>query len=119
MKLSEFVSNTLVQIVEGVQSAQEATGSIGGVVNPSPVEKMPPGDKIDGFAYDEVKGTYLKIQQVRFDVAVTATEEAGAGAIVGVLGIGGKLQSSDTAQSAGRIQFEVDIALPRPAKSEK
>ena len=122
MKLSESVSQTLVQIIEGVTHAQGAIGESAGAVNPKPVKSRPPGPEIDDYTYYKSAGSYRKIQPVRFDVALTTTEESGkaggGGVSVGVLSIGGKVTGVETNTSAGRIQFEVDIALPRQGEEE-
>jgi hypothetical protein len=117
MKLDEFVSQTLIQIIEGVANAQQAVEKSGGSVSPAPFQQQPTPDEYGLFEYNKSANSYRKIQQIKFDVALTTTEDSGkaggAGVSVGVLTIGGKATSTESSTSAGRIQFEVDIALPR------
>lgn len=116
MKLSEFVRDTLVQIIEGACDAQGRAEELGGGVNPHPVQSRPAGDQIAHYTYNPGTDSYSRIQQVRFDVALTATEESKAAGSVAVAVLGGRLESSGSASSASRIQFEVPIALPVPPR---
>lgn len=109
MELKDFVKTTLVEIAEGVKEAQDATTEMGAAINPSAM-------------YDNLaKGTMLHdgvpIQEIEFDVAVVAREEAdvtpGGGISIVVLKaeVNGKFAYENTA--VNRIRFHVPIALPR------
>ena len=104
MKLSEFVSDTLVEIMEGVVAAQEqwTAGGKKGHINP-------------------VWGGYAEghknIQNVTFDVAVTVSEsskgEAKAGIKVLAVGeLGGTKALEQQSSNVSRISFIIPIAPP-------
>ena len=92
MDVKEFVSKTLLQIVEGVQEAisQNPTNAR---INPS-----------NSFAH--------ALKQVEFDVAITATDERDASGGIKVGGIGADLQSKSRDGSVSRIKFTVPVVLP-------
>jgi len=100
MELKEFVSGTLVEIIEGVKEAQSKT-------------------------MDRAKhGTYVNpgcqgansTRPIEFDVAVTAVEgqktKGGVGIFVGPVGLGSHGQSEVQNTSLSRIKFTVPIVLP-------
>ena len=96
MKLQDFVSQTLEEIIAGVTSAQASAKTRGACINPS--------------------DTIIRLQEVEFDVAVTTTEgtqtEGGVGIFVGLVGPGSRGQSDSTNQSMTRIKFSVPVQLP-------
>jgi hypothetical protein len=100
MKLQEFVSETLKEIIAGVKEAQGYAGDHSA--------------KISVCAQSHLG--YLPIEKVRFDVAVTSTDasetQAGAGVFVAVLGIGAKGKSDTSNSCVSRIKFSIPIVLP-------
>lgn len=114
MELKDFVSKTLQEIVAGVKEAQENMVE-GGEINP---------------AYPMIRGggkhTYLTgsngspLQNVEFDVAVTATEgkgtKGGIGVFVGSVGLGTQGQSESSNTSISRITFSVPVTFPLQSK---
>lgn len=97
--LREFVTQTLVQIVEGVADAQEAMRledkKIKAVIN-----ARHSGDKL-----------------VEFDVAVSASSESsksGGGSlqVFSFLGGGADVAQADTWAMANRVRFAVNVSLP-------
>jgi hypothetical protein len=115
MDLQAFVRNALVQIVEGIKGAQDATaesmsgGSRKGRINPSIASLQ--GDMAkQGFL---VSSNGEPVRLVEFDVAVTVEEKAGAETGIKVLGlsIGGDLQNKEA--STSRLRFAVPIEYPR------
>lgn len=95
MELKEFVTKTLVEIIEGVTEAQsKAKDAPGGVV---PTKADP-------------------IERVAFDVALTTSKskesKGGIGVFLGGAGIGGQKQAAGEAKSFSRIKFSVPILLP-------
>lgn len=99
MKLQEFVSETLKEIIAGVMEAQAYARDNGANVN-APTEKIFPSAK-----------------EVEFDVAVTSTDtsetQASAGIFVAALGVGAKGKSDISNSCVSRVRFSVPIALPR------
>jgi hypothetical protein len=104
MELEEFVHSSIVQIMRGIKSAQEEwdTNASGyGVISP---------------AWDGPDDFRNRIQEVKFDVAVTAatkTEGGGGGGIkVVALDISGKISRSAEKNTVSRISFSIPILPP-------
>ena len=70
MKLQDFVSETLKEIIDGVRVSQDYAQGKGGRVNPSHLTHI--GGKPYSELWDHETGT--KPQVIEFDVAVTAIE---------------------------------------------
>ncbi len=110
MELQQFVTETLIQIVEGVQDAKADVRSAGGEINP---ELMSAGK-------DQMVSTSNRmVQLVDFDVAVTVSEgtgtKGGGGIFVGAFGLGAQGESTAASSSVSRIKFQVPISLPHPS----
>ncbi len=101
MDLQEFVSQTLVQIIQGVKDAQQEARKHGGKVNPDQSHSPFPGKDI---------------QNVEFDVALTVTEgtgtKGGMGLVVGPLALGTQGESKAQNSSVSRVRFSVPVRLP-------
>jgi hypothetical protein len=124
VELKDFIKKTLCEIVEGVQEAQIANAESGAVINP-------PLSASTGSNKDVLKASrqFLDssdnslIEQVRFDVAVTAEEqtkmEGGFNAGIQVLGIGGKagIDTNSLSSTVSRIQFSIAVKYP-PSKEQ-
>lgn len=85
MELKEFVTQTLIQIIEGVKDAQEQTKESGALINPKTyrdsgliIENSKPENKI------------RNIQNVKMNIAVTVTENT----------------------TTSRIEFDVPVSFP-------
>jgi hypothetical protein len=111
MKLQEFVTETLREIVTGVKAAQQYADAQGAKINP-PSRKL--GELKSMRIVDASTGQLLR--DVEFDVAVTFTEgtvaEGGAGIFVAGLGLGAKGKSDTSSSSVSRIRFAVPVSLP-------
>jgi len=106
LELDEFVSQVLRQIVKGVKTAQDEVAGQGGKVNPA----MDSG----AGAWDRETGT--PIQEVRFDVAVSAAEgtktKGGVGVVIATFALGSHGQSEASHSALSRITFSVPLLLP-------
>ena len=115
MELKEFITATLTQIIDGVTAAQYDAAQQGGEINP-PVFTRPDKGQ-DRLQHMDIASAL--IQEVSFDVAVTAVEgtqtKGGIGVFIGVVGLGSQGQSNTSTQSVSRIKFSVPIMLP-PSK---
>lgn len=115
MDLKDFVSQTLVQIVEGVVEASTRVAELGGAVSPS--YNANPTNAI-GRSRD---GQSLPVHAVDFDVAVVAgsesSMEAGGGMKISVFSASAKGSEKDREQTTSRIQFVVPLQLPVDPKS--
>ena len=105
MELQDFIKQTLVEIMNGVKDAQEATKDSGGYVAPKTT--------------DLLKAAEVGItprQGVEFDVALTTSDakgqKAGIGVFLGSFGVGGQNEAKAENLSHTRIRFSVPIALP-------
>jgi hypothetical protein len=103
MELHEFVKETLVQIVSGVVEAQRSE-----VVSDSSGAIAPSGH--------EVSDKDRLVQEVKFDVGITAgsgtATKGGVGVFIGPVTLGSQGTSKDTNASTNRVQFSIPIYLP-------
>lgn len=119
MKLQEFVSETLREIIAGVKDAQAYARDNDAEVNPS--DESLPGERTP-YTDTQVGGrrVLLPIKDIEFDVAVTSTDksetQAGAGIFVAALSIGVKDKSDTLNSCVSRIRFSVPIVLPVQGK---
>ena len=95
IKLDEFIRETIREIAVGVIEGRDAVQQHGVIV---------------GWRSEN------KVAQLKFDVALTSTDETGAkggiGVFLGSVGIGGQATSNQGFSSMTRVQFEVPIYLP-------
>ena len=101
MELEEFIRASLLQIMKGVKSAQQewgTTSSGGGVISPA-------WGGPDDFAN--------RVQEVKFDIAVTVTtrtETGGGGGIhVVAVDLSGKANHASEDSTVSRISFSIPI----------
>ena len=114
MKLDDFVSETLKQIIKGVVAAQEYGNTQNAKVNPITARFH---SNTEGHAY--CRETGVPLQKVEFDVAVTVAEEqtsANDGGSVGSISVSSASSNSSQNSSVSRIQFEVPVLLPITGK---
>lgn len=110
MELKDFVSQTLVQIVQGVTEAQRQVGE-DAVISPV-VMSLSSLASEHGF----LQTNQGHAQIVRFDVAVSASSDtearAGGGIKVMSVSIGGEKATADKQSSVSHVQFSVPVVLP-------
>ncbi|ENQ8749290.1 TPA: hypothetical protein ACVU5U_004614 [Vibrio parahaemolyticus] len=117
MNLKDFVSESILEIIEGVQDAQKRIESDDAKVAPH-IEQI--------FSQSQTGGTNLAIgwdstnnlvHSIEFDVAVTTSEgtntKGGIGVVAGVFSLGAQGASSDNYQSISRLKFRVPVSFPR------
>ena len=111
MDLRDFVSETLIQIADGVKQAQEKATEIGARVNP----------KLTGGATHAAQHGFLAAsgapaQIVQFDVALTVKEgsgtKGGIGIFAGAVTLGSSGQSNVENSSVSRVKFSVPLSFP-------
>ena len=102
MKLQEFVKESLLQVINGVNEANEGIEESGGSVNPAGMVTT----------YGRTSGGVL-LQDVEFDVAVSISEDSDLGGDLTVMGIGAKESISETSSRVSRIKFQVPVILPQ------
>ena len=116
MELKDFVSQSLIQITEGVISAQKELGSRGAKINPEMMRLLKGSTEGYGsFGWPKDEGAN-PVLLVDFDVAVTAEEgkhtKGGIGVVAGVFALGSQAKSDAVNSSISRIRFRVPLLLP-------
>lgn len=113
MELKEFVSEALIQIVEGIETAQDRVTESNAEISPQ-YSNCQIGMMEKNKILVSSKGAV--IQHVDFDVAVSATEgtgsKAGVGVLAGAFNLGASGSSNQESQTASRIKFSVPVTLP-------
>ena len=112
MDLKEFISMTLIQIVEGVADSAARAAELGGSV--SPAFSAGSTGKHIGYKAD---GSNQPVYGIEFDVAVVASSNTSAegGAkltIATVFSAGGKAGEAAKEETTSRIRFLVPLSLP-------
>lgn len=111
MKLEDFVAETIIQIINGINKTHDNAKKNGATVNPrleAIKDILPNGQRIIE--------PRPPIHSIEFDVAVTTMEEKGAkggfGVFVGPMGIGSQGKSELINTSMSRIKFSVPVIFP-------
>ena len=102
VKLKDFVRQTLVEVVSGIQEAQKDTVNTGAIISPHPIVR---GNRTSARGGRDV-------EDVHFDVAVTMTKEKGAGAKAGIPIIKVEGSARGTHSDVSRITFSVAVCWP-------
>jgi hypothetical protein len=103
MELKEFVRDTLLEVLQGINEAQLAieVGKAKGIINP---------------IWKHVDKLYEHIQDINFDIAVTASDKAsgssGGGIKVVAADLSGKVSKEKEKSSVSRISFKVPVVPP-------
>ena len=113
MELKDFVSQTILSIVEGVADAQEQASAHGAFVNPTMLTRTVKNIG-ENAIWDGRDNNLARL--VRFDVALTIEEGTATsgkiGVVSGFLNLGSTGKSEDRSIAVSRIQFEVPLLLP-------
>lgn len=112
MELKDFVSQSILQIVDGIKLAQEENKT-DARINPSGLRL---GSKVEQEnLYDFEHNTLLT--KVEFDILVSAEEskgtKGGISILVGTVSLGTQGQSGKKDQSVNRLKFSVPVSLPK------
>lgn len=101
MELKDFVARTLVEIVEGVRSAQEQASKIDARINPT---------------LGPTQARSRRIVQVEFNVAISeisGTATTGRiGVLAGIVGATTAGKSRSDRSAATTVRFSVPVVLP-------
>ena len=112
MKLEDFISEALIEIVSGIKRAQTSTESTGAKINPKGY--IVPQGKLVGQKWNSKNGDTTEV--IEFDIAVTTTEgtetKGGIGVFVGAFGLGSQGRSEAQNSSVTKIKFSVPIVFP-------
>lgn len=111
MNLEDFVSETLKQIINGVQKAQEFAQAKNACINPVSA-RMTTSQQIQH--YDSNTG--VPLQNIEFDVGITVTDtntkQDGSTTSIGSVTVSPQGASESKNSSISRIKFSVPILLP-------
>lgn len=115
MKLEEFISETINQIISGIRKTHDHAKEQGAVVNPKIEHKK------TTLSTKETKIEALSpIRTVEFDIAITTSEgkgtKGGIGIFVGPIGVGAQGKSDSSNSSISRIKFSVPVVFPTQDK---
>jgi hypothetical protein len=114
MELKNFISETLVQISEGVSMAQQKVSAYGSVINPS-VKNVNQTHPLYHGTLDVAPYATQKAFLCEFDIALLVedkkTDKLGAGIFVAPFGLGGESSDSSTKNVVSRIKFVVPYSL--------
>ncbi len=106
MELKEFVSETLSNIIQGIEKAQKELEGKDCAINP----EMYHEDK-------DVAKDRRKIKNIEFEVLLKLEESQGSKATIGVfagfIGGGAQGQSGEITQSLNKIKFSVPVVYPK------
>lgn len=111
MKLEDFISESLSQIINGVKKAQIHAEQNGAKINASTFSRA---KSIGDSYYDEYSNRPAQV--IDFDIAVTTKEQGEtsgkAGVFVTVFGAG--IEGSESSENfiSNRIKFAIPILLP-------
>jgi hypothetical protein len=118
MELREFVSTSLLQIVQGVVDSSEEIAALGGAVSPVFHEKGS-----ERFLGRTVGGDNLPVYSVDFDVALTVNATADATSetikVVAIASSATTDASRNNEETFSRLQFMVPLQLPVDVESKK
>jgi hypothetical protein len=112
MNLEDFVATTLTQIAAGIAKAQDQAASTGAWINPAGGIRK---DK-DMAVIQIDTNAFAYLEQVEFDVAVTAATDQTAHAEGGIkvmglqLGAGGEANYLNS--SVSRVKFSIPVSWP-------
>jgi Trypsin-co-occurring domain 2 len=108
MKLSEFVEETLTEILTGIREAQKKEG--GGLISAEMYA--------DGKSFGLIGSGSANFTAVQFDVSVLAETKGAGKAGIRVWSVGAEGSGEHTSQHTSRIKFAVPLRLPQGDRSE-
>lgn len=107
MELKEFVSQSLVQIMEGVMDAQQQTKELNARVNPFT------NVRADGFVTEYA---FKDVSHVEFEVSVTSEDKkgmaGGLSVLFGAMSVSGKMDDVASKIALNRLKFRIPVVYP-------
>lgn len=108
MDLKEFTKQAILQLVNGVNEANQELERLGA--------SIPTYNVKNSKRYIQTSEGYRDVVDLDFDVAITASEvsgkEGGGGLKVASLNLGGKVESKTENQTISRVKFSLPLVLP-------
>lgn len=113
--LKDFVRDSLVQLVSGLNEASVAIAEYGAVVNPKIFNRPKEGGATYTLKTKTGRESEAPIQSLEFDIAVVVTEKEGEKATIGVvaaiIGAGLASEANLAHQTTSRLKFSVPLGL--------
>lgn len=110
MELNDFITKTLIQISQGICSAQVEIGKMGGIVNPA-VTTNNRGEQFLALQHNQPL-----IKDINFDISVAVEDEKTAineGKInISVLGADTSKETVSSNQHVHKIHFSIPVLFP-------
>lgn len=115
MELKNFISDTLIQIAEGVKDSQSRYKELGGKVVPKGFRHM--NGNINWGKENPMNGDASILCDVSFEVALKSGEKSNEGAgvsvLFGAIGLGGKHEGEINSTSLTSVKFNIPVSLPQ------
>jgi len=115
VQLRDFITETLVQIAQGIERANERLEGSSALVNPKNVKTYTRGENLV-MRLSEDKEHDRFADFIEFDVAAYAKEDAATkgtlGIVIGTIGLGTQGQSANSIGSESRIRFRIPMVMP-------
>lgn len=115
MKLDDFISETISQIINGIKKANEFAKENGGKIDASNLGYT--GSKGGGGIIFFDISTREIVQNIEFDIAVTANDtekgKSGIGVFIGSIGLGTQIENGNENTIVNRIKFSIPLYLPK------
>jgi len=118
MKLQEFITSTLKELIDGVKNAQEHAKKCGGAINPTGLQYLEGSSGTVQHKKTSRIGT-----DIEFDIEVLVSDQnekkGGAGVSVPILKVGFDGKSGSENRSVNRVKFKVPVIFPKGEYTEK
>lgn len=114
MELREYISETLVQITEGINTAMEKLDGKGVIINPNSTYHSDGRFWIGKQMEHSCVMRWVQMIDMNISTIVTESTEGQGGAKinVGVLNVGGGMKDVGSEQKTNTIKFSIPICLP-------
>lgn len=113
MELRDFVSETLTQIINGVDDAKKSIDNEQVIISP----RLDGTAGHKGYAGIVPSAGDAPATMINFDVSLSTTEgsgtKGGIGVVTGIVALGSSGQSSSETGSLSRVQFSIPVILQR------
>ena len=116
MNLEDFIAQSLSQIAKGIEKANDELSDSKAIVSPKNITGVL---KNHPSTYGTLKlsnDEWSVVQNIEFDVAVTASQgseaKAGAGISVGAITLGATGKEDNKNTSVSRMRFSIPMLLP-------
>ena len=110
MELKEFITQTLININQGIIDAQEQTKDSGLIINPKNFRKR--GDN----TYEQYGGNPAQVQDIEFNIVVNVAEGNNAkiavGVVTGILSGGASNTNQNNNSTQTTIKFNLPVQFP-------